>query len=227
MDGKPRILVVEDDLKVVEGLINGLRRAGFDITVAMDGDDAANQVVTGTFDLIVLDLMLPGRSGHDVLTAMSGRVSTPVVVISARTELEARLTSFDLGAVDFVPKPFWIEELVARIRSRLDVREASQHRTRRLGGLQLDLDARHVSRDGSDLGLTHHEFNILAWLVQRPNRPVSRRQLAENTLGEDGAQLERTVDSHVSRIRNKLGPDAVHLRTVWGVGYAFDPEARS
>ncbi len=226
MQVKSRILVVEDDLKVVEGLVNGLTRAGFDVTVAMDGDEAANQVVTGSFDLVVLDLMLPGRSGHEVLQAMSGRVSTPVVVVSARTELQARLKSFDLGAIDFVPKPFWMEELVARIRSRLDMRQVAPHRTRRIGTAEIDLDARCVQRSGSNLALTHHEFNILAWLVDRPNRPVSRRQLAENTLGEEGAQLERTVDSHVSRIRGKLGSDAIHLRTVWGVGYVFDPGAQ-
>ena len=107
---KPRVLVIEDDLSVVEGLVAGLSRAGFDVSVAMDGVDGANRAQHETFDVVLLDLMLPGRSGFDVLKAMSGRVSTPVIVLSARTELESRLKSFELGAIDFVPKPFWMEE---------------------------------------------------------------------------------------------------------------------
>jgi len=223
MGGKPRILVVEDDLKVVQGLIRGLSRAGFDVTVAMDGEDGAHRAVAEPVDLVILDLMLPGRSGFEVLEAMSGRVSIPVVVLSARTELGARLKSFDLGAVDFVPKPFWMEELVARIRSRLAIRRESPHRVLEIGGVVLDLDARRATRGGEDLGLTGHEFNVLAYLVERPDRALTRGQLAAAALSAEGDRLDRTVDSHISRVRKKLGDDGERITTVWGIGYRYEP----
>lgn len=222
-DERPRILVVEDDLNVVQGLIAGLRRAGFDVSVAMDGTEGAERATGEAFDLVVLDLMLPGQSGFQILEAMSGRVSTPVLVLSARTELQARLDSFRLGAVDYVSKPFFIEELVARIQTRLALRTDGPHRTARLGSAIVDLDARTVVRDGVDLGLTAHEFNVLAWLAERPGRAVTRAQLAEHALGSDGV-TDRTVDSHVSRVRKKLGEDGALVRTVWGVGYRLDLE---
>lgn len=222
---RPRVLVVEDDLQVVHGLVSGLARAGFDVSVAMTGTDGAQRAVAERFDVVVLDLMLPGRSGFQVLEGMSGRVSTPVVVLSADTELASRLRSFQLGAVDFVPKPFWIEELVARLRSRLRLRDDVPTRTVAFGGTLVDLDRRTVVRDGADVGLTHHEFNVLAWLVARPGHAVSRRQLVEHTLSEDREATERTVDSHVSRIRKKLGPDGASIVTAWAVGYRFEPGA--
>lgn len=221
---KPRLLVVEDDLQVLQGLISGLSRAGFDVTVAMDGEDAI-RLALQPFDALVLDLMLPGRTGFDVLAAVSGRVSTPVIVLSARTELESRIKSFQLGAVDFVPKPFWIEELVLRLRSRLALREEAPPRTLVVGSVVLDLDGRTATRDGEDIALTPFEFNILAWLVERPRQAVSRRALAENTLTEEFGATGRTVDTHVSRIRKKLGSDGGRIATVWGIGYRYDPPA--
>lgn len=221
---KPRILVVEDDLNVLQGIVAGLTRAGFDVSVAMDGETAEQRVQDESFDLVVLDLMLPRQSGFDVLEATRGRVSTPFLVLSARTELEARLDSFAAGAVDYVAKPFFVEELVARIRTRLALVEHGPHRTVDVGETTVDLDARTASRDGEQLGLTAHEFNVLAWLVERPNRAVSRSQLSEHVLGSEGTRAERTVDSHLSRVRKKLGADAVHIRTVWGIGYRFEPE---
>lgn len=225
MSDPPRLLVVEDDVQVLQGLISGLSRAGFDVTVAMDGEEAS-RLALHPFDAVVLDLMLPERTGFDVLAAMSGRVSTPVIVLSARTELEARLRSFQLGAVDFVPKPFWIEELIVRLRSRLALREEAPPRTVAVGGTVLDLGRRTAAREGQDIGLTPHEFNLLAWLAERPRRAVSRRVLAENTLSEEHGATERTVDTHVSRIRKKLGPDGATIATVWGIGYRFDPPER-
>lgn len=219
----PHILVVEDDLHVVQGLIAGLRREGFALDVAMDGTDACARAVDPRYDLVVLDLMLPGASGFDVLRAMSGRTSTPVLVLSARTEKDARLEAFQLGAVDFVAKPFWIEELVARIRLRLGLTGAPPGaRTLQVGSTTVDLDARTVLRDGEDLGFTPIEFNILAWLAERPGKAVRRSELAAHALGTFAAS-DRTVDSHVSRVRKKLGDDGDHLKTVWGIGYRYEP----
>lgn len=218
---KPEILVVEDDAHALQGLVAGLTRHGFAVSVATDGTTASERVLHERFDFVVLDLMLPGASGFQVLEAMAGRVSTPVLVLSARTELKARLDSFRLGAVDYVPKPFFVEELVARIRARLALRE-QERRTVGFGEVVVDLDARQVTRGGEDLGLTKYEFNLLAWLVERPGRAVSRDELAEHALGGEGVTA-RTVDSHLSRVRQKLGPDGGRVETVWGIGYRFDP----
>ncbi len=138
---RPSLLVVEDDLQVLQGLVSGLSRAGFDVTVAVDGADAM-RLALQPFDAVVLDLMLVDCTGFDVLAAVRGRVSTPVIVLSARTELHSRLKSFELGAVDFVPKPFWMEELVVRLRARLALREAAPARTLDVGAVVLDLDRR-------------------------------------------------------------------------------------
>lgn len=220
---RPRILVVEDDLNVVQGLLGGLRREGFDVDVSMDGAEACVRAADPSYELVVLDLMLPGASGFEVLKAMSGRVRTPVVVLSAHTELDARLRSFELGAVDYVAKPFFIEELVARIRVRLAMESERPRRRVDVGGCVMDLDARVVARDGRDLGFTAIEFNVLAWLVEHATDAVRRRQLAHHALGLEAAS-DRTVDSHVSRVRRKLGEDGALVKTVWGIGYRYEPK---
>ena len=221
----PHILIVEDDAGVVEGLVRGLGRAGFRTSLAMAGDVGLERILKEQFDLVLLDLMLPERSGFEVLQAIRIRVTVPVIVLSALTELPARLKSFEEGAVDFVPKPFFMEELVARIRSRLDLDRAEARRELILEDVVLDLDARVVRRDGVDLGLTGYEFNVLTLLYRRAGRAQTRAQIADDALSEDGDCSDRTVDSHISRIRKKLGPEAgARIKTVWGIGYRCHTE---
>ncbi|MCB9689897.1 MAG: response regulator transcription factor [Alphaproteobacteria bacterium] len=223
---RPRVLVVEDDLSVAEGLIRGLGKAGFETSLAMAGDEGLTRILHERFDLVLLDLMLPEKSGFEILETVRTRVSVPIVVLSARTDLPSRLRSFDQGAVDFVPKPFFMEELVARIRARLALTAATPSRTLPLADVVVDLDARVVTRDGEDLGLTAHEFNVVAFLREHAGRAYSRQQIAEHALPEDGDRIDRTLDTHISRIRKKLGPAGAHLRTVWAIGYKIDLEPR-
>ncbi|MCY0991641.1 response regulator transcription factor [Nannocystis sp. ILAH1] len=219
----PAVLVVEDDPAIAAGIVRGLKGAGFDVELAHDGRRGAELALARPFDLVVLDLMLPELGGFEVLELWRGRLSTPVIVLSARTELDARLQAFAGGAVDYLPKPFWIEELLARVRARLRLPDAAAP-TRTFGwdGALLDLDARTVTLAGEPLGLTAHEFNVLLYLVERPARAITRRQLAEAALPAGGDRSERTVDSHVARIRRKLGPAGARIATVWGIGYRFD-----
>ena len=220
MSARPRILIVEDDQGVVSGLTRGLARAGFDTSLAMTGTEGIARILGESFDLVLLDLMLPGRTGFDILEAVRTRTSIPIMVVSARTDLPSRLESFEGGAVDFVPKPFFLEELVARIRARLALVSAAPRRELPLADVTLDLDARVVRREGDDLGLTAHEFNVLAFLRERAGLAVTRAQIADGALPESGERSDRTVDSHVSRVRKKLGPLAAErLQTVWGIGY--------
>lgn len=218
------VLIVEDDAAVASGLVTGLKNVGFSVELAADGETGTKRALSGEFDLVILDLNLPERDGFGVLEALSGRISTPVIVLTARTELETRLKSFSLGAVDYIPKPFWMEELVARIQSRLRIREDDPHRVIAWSNVVVDLDARTVKLDEAPVELTSHEFNVLAYLVERPDRAITRKQLADHALPESGSRYGRTVDSHMCRIRNKLGDEASeHIKTVWGVGYKFLP----
>ncbi len=221
-----RVLVVEDDPGVAGGLVRGLRSAGFDVELATTGAVGARLALEATFAIMVLDLNLPERDGFSVLELLRGRSTTPVIVLTARTELGDRLRSFELGAVDFVAKPFFIEELVARIRSRLGTREHAPHRIVRWADVSVDLDGRTATRECVSIELTRHEFDILGYLVKRPGRAVSRAQLAASVLTPFEPRADRTIDSHIVRVRKKLGPRAAaHLVTVWGVGYRFEPEA--
>lgn len=223
MPDQPHILIIEDDLGVVQGLVRGLRREGFETSLAMAGDEGLERILNEPFDLVLLDLMLPERSGFEVLEAVRTRVSVPIVVLSALTELPARLRSFEGGAVDFVPKPFFMEELIARIRTRLALTSTSPRRELSLADVVLDLDARTARRGDNDLELTEFEFNVLSLLRERSGRALTRAQIAEAALSEDGDCNDRTVDSHISRIRKKVGPRAAErIQTVWGIGYCCD-----
>lgn len=224
MSERLRIAVVEDDVALAAGIVQGLRAAGFTVELFPTGDQALEPVLRDPPDLVVLDLMLPGRSGLELLEAWQGRSQVPVLVLTARAALDDRLRCFALGAVDFLAKPFWMEELVARIRTRLRVQAAEPPRRIGWADVELDLDARRVLRDGQDLALTAAELNVLAYLVERPGRALSRAQIAQAALSVDEEVDARTVDSHLARIRKKLGKAAAQaIGTVWGIGYRFEP----
>ena len=191
----------------------------------MNGARALERILQEKFDLVLLDLMLPERTGFEVLDAMYTRVSVPVIVLSALSDLPSRLRSFESGAVDFVPKPFFMEELVARIHSRLTRRCVEARKLHKLADAVLDFDARMVLRNDEDLRMTGYEFNVLAFLLRRAGRAQTRAQIVDHALSEDGDCTDRTVDSHISRIRKKLGPEAAaRIKTVWGIGYRCDVE---
>jgi len=218
-----RVLVIEDDPGVAGGVFRGLVAAGFEVELSTDGLAGLATALKRPPDLVVLDLMLPERSGIDVLHDLSGRSRTPIIVLTARTELKDRLRCFELGAVDFVPKPFFLEELVARIRAHLGQRATKPRRVVRWSSVTVDLDARVAERSGEPLALTRAELDLLAYLLERPGRAISRATLASDVLSPLAPCDDRTVDSHVARIRKKLGPDAARaIVTVWGIGYRFE-----
>lgn len=225
---RPRLLVVEDDPSIASELVRGLKQAGFEVALAGTGELAVQTAERERVDLVVLDVNLPDRTGFDVLDAWRSRRTLPVIVLTARTELRDRLRAFDLGAVDYLAKPFWMEELVARIRSRLRLADNRDPRQVRWDDVICDLDGRVVHRaDGSDVGLTAHEFNVLALLLERRGRALTRDQIATHALPLEGDRQDRTVDSHVSHLRRKLGAAGSRIRTVWGIGYRFDLEEPS
>ncbi len=194
---------------MASGIVQGLRAAGFAVDLATRGDEGARLALADPPDVIVLDLLLPEQTGFAVLEQLQGRCAAPVLVLTARTELADRLKCFALGAVDFVAKPFFVEELVARIRSRLRVREDAPRRVVGWGEVVVDIEARTVRAQGADVTLTRNEFDILAYLLERPGRAVTRASLAERTALPFGERDARTVDTHVARVRKKLGPAAI------------------
>jgi DNA-binding response OmpR family regulator len=228
VEGTSRILVVEDDPSIGSALVRGLREAGFEVALATTGELALQTAAREPVDLVVLDLNLPDLTGFDLLDAWRSRQNVPVLVLTARTELHDRLQAFHLGAIDYLPKPFWMEELVARIRARLRLPEERDRRLVRWDDVVADLDRRVVQHaDGSDLGLTAHEFNVLSLLLERQGNALTRDQIAASALPLVGDRQDRTVDSHISHLRRKLGPAGQRIRTVWGIGYRFDAEDAS
>jgi len=215
-----RVLLVEDDERLGQQVVATLRAAGLDPVWAMRGDDALEQDF-GSYALVILDLMLPGAHGFDILKKIrTDYRDVPVLILSARQDTQDKIRGFELGADDYLTKPFWPDELRARVRARLRrpaVGSASQ--LVEVDDLKIDVASRVVSVAGADVELTRAEFEILAALARRPGAAVSRSSLAEAALSAEGDAGDRTLDVHVSRIRRKLGASAEAVATVWGVGY--------
>lgn len=211
-----RILVIEDDEKLGAQIVGHLEGAGFEPTWIKDGDEARGADLAA-FALVILDLMLPGTYGLDLLKLFRKRSDVPVLILSARQDTSDKVRALKLGADDYVTKPFWPEELLARARARLrrpDIRRGDG--PLRVGAIALDAEARSVEVEGAPVELTRVEFDILAALMRRPGSASTRRALVEAAL-EQGS--ERTLDVHVSRLRRKLGAAGRQIVTVWGIGY--------
>jgi len=215
-----RILLVEDDVSLGEQVAARLRAAGFEPTWMRDGRAAIAAPLEG-YVLLVLDLMLPGAHGFDVLKRVRDESDVPVLVLSARNDTHDKVRALELGADDYLTKPFWPEELVARVRARLR-RPLLLTGAVELGDLVIDLRSRRVRVGAHEVELTRVEFELLAALARRPGTAVSRAWLAEHVLDPEREGSERTLDVHVSRLRKKLGPRGRSVATVWGVGYRLE-----
>jgi len=216
-----RVLLVEDDEKLGRQIVDNLSEAGFEATWAKTGTEALG-INPEPFSLLVLDLMLPGAHGLDVLKHLRRGSDVPVLVLSARNDTADKVRALELGADDYVTKPFWPEELVARVQARLRRPTLQRAGLIEAGDLAIDLVSRRVHVAGDSIELTKVEFDLLAALARRPGAAIPRSWLVENVLDPDRAGTERTLDVHVSRLRKKLGPCARCVATVWGVGYRLE-----
>jgi two-component system, OmpR family, phosphate regulon response regulator PhoB len=226
----PRELVVDDDEAVRTLASWQLESDGFAVAQAGDGAEALTAIEDARPDLVVLDLTMPGVGGLDVLRRVRGAPATealPVIVLSGRSGETDRIVGLDLGADDYLVKPFSPGELAARVRSVLRrARPASPEPTEEPGRLTLDPAAREITVDGEPVELTAREFDLLAFLVAHPRQVFSRAQLLAQVWRSEGWQGEATVTEHVHRLRAKLGLDPAarpRIRTVRGVGYQLDP----
>jgi two-component system response regulator RegX3 len=211
-----RLLIVEDEDAIAEPLAEGLRREGYDVERAATGAEA---LVAGPVDLILLDLRLPDRDGLDVCRELRQRSSVPIIVVTARGEEADRVVGLEIGADDYVVKPFGLRELIARIRAvSRRARGEPEAGPLRVGDLEVDERARRARLAGRELELTPKEFDLLALLARDPGAAVSRRRLLEDVWETSWYGSTKTIDVHVAALRRKLG-DPGWIETVRGVGF--------
>ncbi len=223
-----RVLVVDDEPRVREVVAAYLERDGYRVEQAGDGDTARSRLDSFNPDLVILDIMFPGASGLDLLGELRKRSDVPVILLTARAEETDRILGLELGADDYVVKPFSPRELVARVRTVLRrARPEPIEETIELDGLNIDSRSREVSVDGESVDLTAKEFDLLLYMASHPRQVFSRSQLLEQVWDSSPEwQDPATVTVHVRRLRKKLEADPAEprwLETVWGVGYRFNP----
>lgn len=219
-----RILVVEDERKVRRGVEQGLQSAGHEVTTAATGGDGLRLAMAGSFDCLVLDWMLPGVEGLDIVRALraDGR-TTPILLLTARDAVEDRVLGLEAGADDYLVKPFALAELLARVMALLRRGQPDRESVLRAAGLEIDLIRRRVTRDGSEVALAQREFEVLEYLARHKGRTVTREMLGRDVWKDANYALTNVVEVYVNLLRKKLdppgGPSVVS--TVRGVGYSL------
>jgi DNA-binding response OmpR family regulator len=221
-----RVLIVEDERKLAQVLRSTLQSESYEAVLATTGDEGLRLVSIDHFDLVLLDVMLPGRSGLDILQAVrQRRIDTPVLIVTARDAVHDRVLGLDLGADDYLVKPFALPELLARIRALLRRGRASETRRLRAGDLEMDLAARRVTRARRTLELTAREFELLEYLLRHDGHVVSREMLAHDVWKEPrrATPIDNVIDVQVARLRRKVDGDGQErlIHTVRGVGFVL------
>jgi DNA-binding response OmpR family regulator len=221
------ILVVDDEKKIIDIIKAYLEKEGYRVISATDGKAALHLALNQSPDLIILDLMLPEISGWDVCRAIRKESEVPIIMLTARDEVTDKIIGLEMGADDYVTKPFDPKELISRVRA-IFRRTESKVRSEgiiQVGDLSIDTARRQVRRDGALIDLTPNEFDLLRVMAEEPGRVFSRMQLLDKVQGSAYEGYERTIDSHIKNLRKKLEPDTEHPRyiiTVFGVGYKVE-----
>ena len=225
----PRILLVDDEQSVQKLLAYPLRKEGYEVVSALDGREALERLRDGSFDLVVLDVMLPRLDGFEVCRQVRARSTVPIIMLTAKTEEIDKVLGLELGADDYITKPFSVREFRSRVKAvlrRAELVRADDHGEEPIehGDLRIDFEKRVVEVRGAQVRLTYVEFEILAALARAPGRVFSRTQLLERIWGDASYRDPRTVDVHIRHLREKLESDPKHpelIFTVRGVGYRF------
>jgi len=228
-----RILIVEDDSSIAELERDYLEVAGFDVTISQDGVEGLKAIQNNEFDLILLDIMLPGLDGLEILKSMKEDKDIPVLLVSAKKEEIDKIKGLSLGADDYITKPFSPGELVARVKAHMENYERLKQRfdagiikrqALTIRGLRIEKDSRRVFVNGQEVALAQKEFDLLLFLAQNPNRVFGREELFERIWGLESLGDSATVTVHIARIREKIETDPSkpqYIETVWGAGYRF------
>lgn len=226
-----KVLLVEDEAKISDFVCAGLREQGFAVEHCADGNDGFEHARRGSYDVIVLDIMLPGRDGLSILKGLrKAGLATPVILLTARNELDDRIEGFTLGADDYLAKPFFVEELVARLHALVRRVSGERQNVLSVGQLCLDRIGREVTWLAQTVDLTGREFNLIEYLMRSPGRVFTRTQILEHVWGYDFDPSTNVVDVCIQRIRKKIASIAAGaespIESVRGVGYRFrKPEA--
>ncbi|NTZ92856.1 response regulator [Agrobacterium tumefaciens] len=238
MQSSPHILIVDDHREIRELVSRALVKEGFRISVAADGREMRKVMADAHIDLIILDLMLPGEDGLSLCRGLRAQSAIPIIMLTAKGDEIDRVVGLELGADDYVSKPFGSRELIARIRAvlRRSENDAASEQTRRarqycFDRWRLDTGTRELQReDGIAVPLSTGEFDLLLALIERPGRVLSRDQLLDLARGRTAGSFDRSIDTQVSRLRKKLEVDPAEpkiIKTVWGGGYMFVPKVTS
>jgi DNA-binding response OmpR family regulator len=227
-----KILLIEDDAKTARALKTGLAGEGFETRLAPNGEEGFFLISTESFDLLILDWMLPGRDGLEVLKALrSGGKRTPVLLLTARDSVEDRVAGLNAGADDYLVKPFAFAELVARLRALLRRTAGDEPRVWNVDDLSLDLHGRRVIRGSREIALTPREFELLAYLLMHQGAPVTRQMVSRDVWREPNraTPLDNVIDVHLAHLRRKVddGQRVRLIHTVRGVGFVLRPEPAS
>lgn len=219
-----RILLIEDEVAIASVIRRGLEKAGYSVTISHDGSEGLQLAIEEEWALILLDVMLPGRDGMDICRSLRARRNTtPILMLTARETVADRVRGLEIGADDYLPKPFAFEELLARVRALL--RRESVHRTSviHIRDIEIDTTARRVMRGGAEVALTPREWSLLEALVRSEDRPLSRETILSRIWDDEGRTGSNTVDVYINQLRRKLDADAEEkiIHTVHGVGYVL------
>lgn len=225
----PTILIIEDEIELTRVLRSYLEQANFQVETATQGDSGLLLWSQKKPDLVILDLNLPGMDGLDIAREIRRKADTPIIMVTARVEETDRLIGLELGADDYITKPFSPREVVARVRAvlRRVGKTPENQNFLRFGLLEIDLDGHEVLVNAQRIDLTPTEFTLLETLASQPGRVFTRLQLLETSQGAAYAGYERTIDAHIKNLRAKIEPnpkDPVYIETVFGVGYRFSKE---
>ena len=223
-----KLLIIDDDVKLIELLSEYFQENGFKVSAILEGTHALETIQAKEPDLIILDIMLPGKNGLEVLKEIRTDFSTPVIMLTARGDDTDRIVGLELGADDYLPKPFNPRELLARIRAILRRRAPLPNHQEEVviqtGDMTLNRAARSLDIQGRDVELSTTEFNILQVLMKTPNTVLSRDQIMNLAQGKDFEAFDRSIDIHISKLRAKIEKDPsspTRIKTVWGTGYMF------
>jgi two-component system response regulator RegX3 len=223
------VLIVEDEASFIDALTVGLEREGFEVTTASDGQQGLSAFQDGEFDIVLLDLMLPKMSGLDVCRAIRATSNVPIIIVSAKGEEVDMVLMLEIGADDYVTKPYRLRELVARIRAVLRRREnrdfTDDDEVIALGNIRLDIDARRCFVDGEEIKLRKKEFALLRLLLENPGRVLTREVLIDRVWGSDYVGDTKTLDVHIKRLRTLIEQEPknpTHISTIRGVGYRYE-----
>jgi len=217
-----RILIVEDEIKLSEVMTLYLKKENYDVVCVADGKFAEDIVTNETFDLIILDIMLPGKDGWALLRKIKALGDTPVILTTARGEEDDRIFGLELGADDYMVKPLSMRELILRVNLRINTK-ARQLKTVNFGDLTILEESREVLENNKTINLTPKEFDLLLFLSKNTGKVFSREQLLSVVWGYDFMGDSRTVDTHIKKLREKIKFCENHIQTVWGVGYKLAP----